>query len=225
MTFVQIISFRTDRADRIAELDLEWRAATHGRNHLLEERLYIDRNDPRHHVAVAEFADAASADANASMPETTSFATEIAGLVEGEVEYTDLELVLEGDVRHALAASARRELEASEATGSVFADDVACVAHFPGALVEMSGRDEMAAGLQAEAPGRTFEQWDVTITETGFVAEYRYRTRGDTSLLSVGLVLATITQGRISRVVTTCSGSWTADDEARILGDREGVPA
>ena len=118
MTFVQIISFRTDRADRIAELDLEWRAATHGRNHVLEERLYIDRNDPRHHVAVAEFADEAAAAANSSMPETTSFATEIAALVDGEVEYTDLDLVLEGDVRHALAASARRSSASTTSTPS-----------------------------------------------------------------------------------------------------------
>ena len=224
MSFVQIVSFRSDHVDRIAQLDLEWRAATQGRNHLLADHVYVDRHDPRHHVVVNEFADAASAAANSAMPETSAYAAQAASLVDGAIEYTDLDLVLEGDVRHALAAAVRRELETSEASSSVYADDVACVCHFPDTYLELDGRDTMAAGLQSEAPGRTFDQWDVTVTENGFVAEYRYRTHGETSLLSVGLVLATITAGRVSRLVTTCSGSWTSDDEERILG-RQAVPA
>ncbi len=225
MSFVQIVSFRSDHVDRLAQLDLEWRAATNGRNHLLADHVYVDRHDPRHHVVVNEFADAEAAAANSSMPETTAYAAEAAALVDGAIEYTDLDLVLEGDVRHALAAAVRREFETSEVSASVYADDVVCVCHFPGTYLELEGRDTMVAGLQSEAPGRTFDQWDVTVTETGFVAEYRYRTHGETSFLSVGLVLATITAGRVSRIVTTCSGSWTAEDEARIFAQSAGVPA
>jgi quinol monooxygenase YgiN len=225
MSFLQIVSYRTDHADRIAQLDLEWRAATHGRNHLLADHVYVDRQDPRHHVVLNEFADADSAAANSAMPETSAFAEEAATLVDGDIDYTDLELVLEGDVRHALAAAARREWEVSEATRSVFSDDVDGVGLWPHEVVHMRGRDVLAAGLAAEAPGRTFEQWDVTVTETGFAAEYRYRTHGATSLLSVGVVLATVTAGRISRIVITCGGSWTADDEARIFAQTAGVPA
>ena len=55
-------------------------------------------------------------------------------------------------------------------------------------------------------------------TDTGFVAEYRYRTDGPDSLLSQGVMLATVERGRISRILVTCGGSWDAAAEARILG-------
>lgn len=123
----------------------------------------------------------------------------------------------------ALATTFRSDVEGSTATPSTYQTDVAFIGMFPDAIVRASGPDELARLLAHDAPGRTFDLWDVQPTPTGFAAEYAWRTTGATSYFSVGTVLATVTDGRISRVVCTCAGSWDAAAEAEILGVAAGA--
>ncbi len=119
----------------------------------------------------------------------------------------------------------RASLESSEAPDTVYADDVELHCWFPQTVLELRGRDAVLEGLLAEAPGRAMERWEVVATESGFAAEYRYRTVGNqVAEVSLGVVLATVDAGRISRCVLTCAGSWDRAAEAEILG-AESVPS
>ncbi|GAA3651469.1 hypothetical protein GCM10022237_09120 [Nocardioides ginsengisoli] len=228
MSFIQIQDIHLDRADRMAEIDelaAQWRADTAGRRTLLREHAYVDRTDPTHVVVVAEFDSYASAMVNSALPETDAFAARLRGLLAGPPSFVDLEPLSGHDERVALADVFRADIERSEATASAYTDDVAFVGMFPQALVHATGPAELTGILASDGPGHTIETWDVQPTPAGFAAEYRWRTTGETSYLSVGTVLATVTGGRISRLVCTCAGSWDAEAEARITGTAVGVSA
>jgi quinol monooxygenase YgiN len=225
MSFVQIVSFRTDHADELGALDQEWFATTRGRNTVLDQRMFVDRHDPRHHVVLVEFADDAAAKVNSELPETGAFAARLTELADGPVDYLDLEPTAEADVRHSLAAGLRHAMRVSFADPAVFAADCGFTGYWPHEVVRTSGLDALGEGLRAEAPGRDIERWDVVTTEHGFAVEYAYRTHGETSYLSVGLVLATVDDGLVSQLTVTCGGSWDADAEARILGATAGASA
>jgi hypothetical protein len=73
--------------------------------------------------------------------------------------------------------------------------------------------------LVDEAPGRSFDRYDVQTTNDGFVAEYAYRTIATTDqprTLSVGVVVATLTGGRISSLRVHCAGNWDAGLEREV---------
>jgi hypothetical protein len=219
MTFVQIVSFRTDHLDQLQPLEATWKAATEGRRTLLDERVLVSRSDPRHVFTVNEFESYESAMVNSNLPETTALAQEFGRLVDGEVEYFDLDLVLESDVRRELAALLHQALVTSTVPDGLFTDDATFDGYFPGAVQRASGPAVIEELLREETPGRDIELWDVAPTANGFAAEYTYRTTGGpVSHLSIGTVLATLTAGRISRLLVTCAGSWDAEAEARILG-------
>jgi hypothetical protein len=217
MGFVQIISFRTDQHEAFRAIGQEWLDATEGKRTALRELSLVDRRDPRHRVQVVEFASYESAMENSDLPETGAAAEKYAAIGEG-VEFLDLDLDEEYDVRTTLADAMRDALSSSIAPTTVFTDDVVLEGQFPEHLVRQEGADAFAAVLRAEAPARTFDRWVVTTTATGFVAEYAYRTVAEDSRLSLGLVLATVVRGRITRAVVTCAGAWDADTEARVLG-------
>ena len=103
MTFVQIASFTTDHIDQFQPLEERWKAATEGRRTLLREQVYVDRSDPGHYVVVNEFESYEPAMVNSDLPETSELAEAIGALVDGQVEYTDLDLVSQTDVREPLA--------------------------------------------------------------------------------------------------------------------------
>ena len=217
MGFVQIISFHTERYDEFEPLEQEWLDATEGRRTLLREVSLVDRNDARHHVHLNEFASYESAMENSHLPETDALARQLTALTDG-VEFTDYDVVAERDVRRQLAAALREMFTHSIVRDGTFRDEVTFEGQWPHAVVRGSGIAFIEEAMRAEAPSRTIDRWDVTPTETGFVAEYAYRTGGDVSYLSMGIILATVEGGRISRIVTTCGGSWDAEAEARILG-------
>ena len=52
MTFVQIVSFRTDHLDQLQPLEARWKAATEERRALLDERVFVSHSDPRHVVTI-----------------------------------------------------------------------------------------------------------------------------------------------------------------------------
>jgi hypothetical protein len=223
MGFVQIISFHTDRHQEFHAIEEEWLAATEGRRTTLRELTLVDRADPRHRVQVEEFASYESAMENSDLPETHAAAQRFAALTDGGVEFLDLDIENEYDVRRTLADGLRDSLATSSAPGGVFADDVAFEGQFPHQVRREIGRAAVQAALREEAPGRALERWEVDITSTGFVAEYAYRTTGDSSRLSIGVVVGAVERGRISRLLVTCAGSWDAAAEQSILGTDAGM--
>lgn len=218
MSFIQIEDLHTDHITEISDLGDQWRRDTAGRRTLLSDRVYVDRNDPTHYVAVNEFASYESAMVNSALPETDAIAASFAALVTGEVTYLDLDLVVAHDARAELADVFRHDVERSALTPSAYTDEVVFEGMFPQALVRITGADAVTALLAEDAAGRTVETWDVQPTPTGFVLEYAWRTTGETSYFSVGTVLATVTDGRISRILCTCAGSWDQAAEAAITG-------
>lgn len=218
MSFIQIEDLHTDHIAEISELGDQWRRDTAGRRTLLSDRVYVDRNDPSHYVAINEFASYESAMVNSALPETDAIAARFAALVTGDISYVDLDLVAAHDARTEAADVLRQDLERSALTPSAYTDDVLFEGMFPQALVHVTGPDAVTALLVEDAPARTIETWDVQPTPNGFALEYSWRTTGETSYLSVGTVLATVTDGRISRILCTCAGSWDSAAEAAIVG-------
>jgi hypothetical protein len=217
MTFVQIVSFSTDHFDQFQPLEDRWKAATEGRRTLLRDQVYVDRGNPRHYLVVNEFESYESAMVNSGLPETSELAKAFGMLVDGAVEYTDLDLMTQADVRHQLAARLRQGMETTTFTDEL-AGDVVADAYFPDYVQRLSGPAALQDALAEEAPGREFDRWEIVTTENGFAGEYAYRTTGTaTSYLSIGTLLATVTAGRISHLIITCAGSWDADTESRIL--------
>ena len=221
MTFVQILSLRSSDVDELARRNDEWLDATAGRRTLVRSEVYRDRHDPEHYLSLNVFPDADAAAANSALPETDAMAAGLAGLVR-DLSYTDLDVVMTWSSVDEVAAAFVRFGETNGRDGAdALAPDVRTTMMFPDYVGSTTGRDAVAAGLADEAPGRTFETWEPQPTRDGFLAEYAYRTTAtDTqpSALSVGLVAATVSGGRITRLVLTCAGSWTRDREAQILG-------
>ena len=222
MSFIQVQDLRTDRFAEIDELAAQWRADTAGRRTLLHEQVYVDRNDPHHFVIINGFDSYESAMVNSHLPETDALATRLGPMV-FELSYADLEPVATHDTRLELAEAFRSAVAGSDASGPAWADDVEFVGMFPHSIVRATGAEELTRLLAEDAPARTFDVWDMQPTPTGFAAEYAWRTSGATSYLSVGTVLATVTDGRISRVLCTCAGSWDAAAEAEIMGVTAGA--
>lgn len=223
MTFIQIISFRTDSYDQFLGIEQKWLDATEGKRTLLREQRLIDRHDPRHHVHLNEFESYESAMENSNLPETDALSRELTPLTDGPV-FGDYEVVEESDVRRQLAATLHHDM-ASSALSAAYADDVTFEGQWPHQVARGTGTAYITGALQGEAPARTFDRWDVTVTESGFIAEYAYRTTGPASHLSIGVIVATVERTRISRLVVTCGGAWDADAEAQILGAHAGTGA
>jgi hypothetical protein len=219
MSFVQLVSFHTDRIDAFMAREEQWRADTDGKRTLLADRLWVDRHDPRHFVSENVFSSYESAMVNSALPETDAAARDFMTIADGAVTFTDLDLLGEADDRVRLSEAARTTFETSTPVASAFAEDVVTDLMFPHHLGRTEGIAAFTAALRDEAPMRTVERWDSVPTDAGFVVEYAYRTGGsEESYLSVGVVLASVTGGRISGVLVTCAGAWDAAAEARIYG-------
>ncbi len=93
MSFIQIIEMRTDKIDEIRALEQEWRAATEGTRTLRRSVICRDRNDPTRHLVLAFFDDYDSAMVNSNLPETGDFGQKQAALLEGPMQFTDLDVL------------------------------------------------------------------------------------------------------------------------------------
>ena len=91
--FIQLVTLTTTKVDELRRIDAAWREATAGRNTLLRERVFADRNRPDTYISVCEFASADDAAANSALPETQECAAAIAAICDGPVTFTDLELI------------------------------------------------------------------------------------------------------------------------------------
>ena len=93
MAFIQIIEMRTDNVDEIMKLEQEWRDATEGKRTLRRAVVGRDRNDPKRHVVVAFFDSYESAMVNSNLPETAEFGAKQNALLDGSMQFTDLDVV------------------------------------------------------------------------------------------------------------------------------------
>jgi hypothetical protein len=216
MGFLQIISFDTDRFDEFVEHEKKWFADTAGRRTSVSTQVYADRDRPGHYVALDWFDSYESAMVNSALPETTALAEVGMSLASGPVEFSNLEPCLP-----AVAAgeqALRTTLETSTVLPDVFADDVDLDILVPHGRMRSTGLAALEESLRAEAPARDLEHWEMRTTVDGFVAEYAYRTRGvDQPTVAAGILIATVTSGRISRLSLTCAGNWTPETEAEVL--------
>jgi hypothetical protein len=92
MGFVQVIEFRTDRADELLSLDQQWRDATAGKRTLRRSVFARDRNDPDRYVVLAFFDSYEDAMKNSNLPETGEFANKLAALSDTPV-FSDFDVV------------------------------------------------------------------------------------------------------------------------------------
>ena len=93
MSFVQIIDMRTKNVDEIQNLEREWEKATEGKRTLRRSIIGRDRNDPDHYLVLAFFDSYESAMANSNLPETTEFGRKQSALLDGPMQFTDLDVI------------------------------------------------------------------------------------------------------------------------------------
>ena len=93
MAFVQLIDMRTKNVEEIQKLEDEWEKATEGKRTLRRSLVGRDRNDPDHYVILAFFDDYDSAMANSNLPETADFGQKQTALLEGPMQFTDLDII------------------------------------------------------------------------------------------------------------------------------------
>ena len=93
MSFVQIIDMRTKNVDEIQNLEREWEKATEGKRTLRRSIIGRDRNDPDHYLVLAFFDSYESAMTNSNLPETTEFGQKQGALVDGPLQFIDLDII------------------------------------------------------------------------------------------------------------------------------------
>ena len=93
MAFVQLIDMRTNNVDEIIKLEEEWENATEGKRTLRRSVVGRDRRDPDHYIVIAFFDDYDSATANSDLPETTTFGEKQSALLDGPMQFTDLDVI------------------------------------------------------------------------------------------------------------------------------------
>lgn len=214
MSFVQIVSFTTDRLDEFVKLEQEWLRATEGRRTLLRDAVYADRDHPGRYVTINEFRDHESAMVNSNLPETAELAAKAQAFTDGQVKYTNLDLLRADDD---LGSRLRTFLETNRVSPGLFTEDVVLDMNVPLWRYQLQGARSVAAQLEQDAPHqRVLEEYQVTPTPDGFVARWAWRTNpgpGYDSHYSRGVVLATVRGGLISRIAVHCSGDWTPANE------------
>jgi hypothetical protein len=93
VAFVQLIDMRTKNVDEIQQLETEWERATEGKRTLRRSIIGRDRNDPDRYVVIAFFDDYDSAMVNSNLPETAEFGRKQSALLDGPMQFTDLDVI------------------------------------------------------------------------------------------------------------------------------------
>ena len=93
MEFVQIIDLHTSNFDEVAKLEEEWRQATEGKRTLRRSIVARDRKDPDRYLVLAFFDSYDSAMINSNLAETTEFGQKQAVLLDGPMQFTDLDVI------------------------------------------------------------------------------------------------------------------------------------
>ena len=92
MAFIQITELTTTRPDEVEALVGEWRAQTAGRRTAQRGTFTQDRDRPNTYVQIVEFPSYQDAMANSGLPETASFAEQLARLCDGPIGFRNLDV-------------------------------------------------------------------------------------------------------------------------------------
>jgi hypothetical protein len=93
MAFIQVIEMHTSKIDELQALEDEWEKATEGRRTLRRTIVARDRNDADRYLVFAFFDSYESAMENSNLPETTEFGQKQSALLDGPMQFTDLDVV------------------------------------------------------------------------------------------------------------------------------------
>jgi quinol monooxygenase YgiN len=93
MTFIQIVDYRTSRADEMDTLAEKYRADLGGQGTSQSVTLTKDRDRDGHYLVIAEFPSYDAAMQNSNLPATQQFAARMAELCDGPPAFYNLDLV------------------------------------------------------------------------------------------------------------------------------------
>lgn len=93
MTFIQLVESESDRFDEIEAMSMEYEATTAGRTTAQRTIVCQDRDNPRRFTVAVFFESYESAMENSNLPETQAFSQKLAGLVDGPVKFSNLDVL------------------------------------------------------------------------------------------------------------------------------------
>jgi quinol monooxygenase YgiN len=93
MAFIQVIEMHTSKVDELQALEAEWEKATEGKRTLRRSIIARDRNDANRYLVFAFFDSYESAMENSNLPETSAFGEKQSALLDGPMEFTDLDVI------------------------------------------------------------------------------------------------------------------------------------
>lgn len=93
MGFVQIIEFRTSKADEMKALGDEWEKAAQGDSTARRRVLCQDRDNPGRYFNLVFFDSYDDAMKNSELPVTGEFAARMSQLVDGDMSFVNLDVV------------------------------------------------------------------------------------------------------------------------------------
>ncbi len=98
MAFVQIIDFRTSKADEMQKLGEEWEAATSGTRTARRRILTQDRDNPGRYLNIVFFDSYESAMENSNDPSTQEFSARMMALGDGPPTFYNLDVLEDRDM-------------------------------------------------------------------------------------------------------------------------------
>lgn len=93
MSFTQLLRFRVTDPDEVTAIRDRWMKATDGLRTATHMELYRLHDAPDTYVQLVSFPSAEAAQQNSELEATGQWADEMRAAADGEVEFTDLELV------------------------------------------------------------------------------------------------------------------------------------
>ncbi len=93
MAFVQIIEFRTSKAEEMKRIGDEWEAAAAGASKTRRRVLCQDRDQPGRYLNIVFFDSYEAAMENSNLPVTQEFSQKMMGLADGAPTFYNLEVV------------------------------------------------------------------------------------------------------------------------------------
>lgn len=93
MAFVQLVEYTTSKPEKVQEVIAEWERATEGRRNARRVVATQHHDDPGRHCLLVFFDSYDSAMENSQLPETHEYARKLRELVDGEVAFSDLDVV------------------------------------------------------------------------------------------------------------------------------------
>ena len=93
MGFVQIIEYRTSKADEMQKVGDEWEAAASGDSKARRRVLCQDRDNPGRYLNIVFFDSYEEAMENSNLPQTGEFAQRMMALADGPPTFYNLDVV------------------------------------------------------------------------------------------------------------------------------------